>query len=442
LGLPGVLPVLNARAVEWGLRVALALECDIARVMKFDRKQYFYPDLPKNYQISQYDQPLAQHGHLDIVVGEQAKRIGIHRIHLEEDAGKLLHDASQTETYVDFNRTGVPLLEIVSEPELRSADEAYEYLTELKAILQYLDVSTCNMEEGSLRCDTNISLRPVGTTTLGSKVEVKNLNSFRAVKQALEHEITRQAVVLDRGERIPQETRLWDAKGQQTASMRSKEEAADYRYFPEPDLVPFVLDPQLTAKVNAELPELPAARRRRFQSAYQLSAYDATVLTQDRALAQLFEGAVHAGAAPKPIANWIMGDLRAHLNAQHLEPEAVKLRPEWLAHLLELIARGQLSGRMAKDVFAQMLERGVDPAQLVKDGGLQQIVDPQALERIADEVLEANAKTVEDYRRGKVTAFTHLMGQAMKRSHGKANPQQMTQLLKQRLEQTKNVGGG
>jgi len=442
LGLPGALPVLNQRALEWGLRVALAFDCQIARVMKFDRKQYFYPDLPKNYQISQYDQPLAQHGHLDIVVAEQAKRIGIRRMHLEEDAGKLLHDASQTETYVDFNRTGVPLLEIVSEPELRSADEAYEYLVELKAILQYLDVSTCNMEEGSLRCDTNISLRPVGTTSFGSKVEIKNLNSFRAVKQALEHEITRQAALLARSERIPQQTRLWDAKGQKTESMRSKEEAADYRYFPEPDLVPFVLDPQLTAQVKQALPELPAKRRRRFQSSYQLSAYDATVLTQDRALAQLFEGAVQAGALPKPIANWIMGDLRAYLNAHHLEPDAVKLRPEWLAHLVELIDRGQLSSRMAKDVFAQMLERGVDPVQLVHEGGLQQIVEPEVLTRIADEVLEANAKTVEDYRNGKVTALTHLMGQAMKRSQGKANPQQMTQLLKQRLEHTKKVGGG
>ena len=437
LGLPGVLPVLNERALEWGIKVALAFDCEVAQVMKFDRKQYFYPDLPKNYQISQYDRPLCQHGHLDILVGGGSKRIRIRRIHLEEDAGKLLHEESEAESFVDFNRAGVPLLELVSEPDLRSADEAYEYLVGVKAILRYLDVSTCNMEEGSLRCDTNISLRRPGETALGSKVEVKNLNSFRGVKLALEYEAKRQAALLDRGERIPQETRLWDAKGQKTESMRSKEEAADYRYFPEPDLVPFVIDQTVVSRARAALPELPAQRRTRFQDSYQLSAYDAQVLTQDRALADLFEGAVRAGAAAKPVANWMMGDLRAYLNANALEPEAVKLRPEWLAHLLQLIADGTISGKMAKEVFVQMLERQADPAQLVSAGGLRQIVDANALEQIADEVLQANPKSVEDYRKGKVNAFTHLMGEAMKRSRGKANPQQMGELLKRKLEQAK-----
>ena len=435
LGLPGVLPVLNERVMEWGIRVALAVDCQIAQTMKFDRKQYFYPDLPKNYQISQYDRPLAQRGHLDIVADHAPKRIGITRIHLEEDAGKLLHEASQTESYVDFNRTGVPLLEIVSEPDLRSPEEAYHYLIELKAIIEYLAVSTCNMEEGSLRCDTNVSLRRPGASQFGAKVEVKNLNSFKAVKQALAYEIQRQAVALDQGQRIRQETRLWDARALRTEPMRSKEGAADYRYFPEPDLVPFVIDRALIARMKATLPELPAERRRRYQDAYQLSAYDAQVLTQHAALGELFEGALRCGAPPKPAANWIMGDYLAHLNAKNREPESEKLRPEWLAHLIQLVDDGTISGKMAKDLFVQTLERGEDPRRLVEEGGLKQIVDAAALEPIADEVLRKNQRSVEDYLKGKTTAFTHLMGQAMKLSKGKANPQQMAALLKRKLEQ-------
>ena len=434
LGLPGVLPVLNERALEWGIRVALAVDCRLAQVMKFDRKQYFYPDLPKNYQISQYDRPLAQRGHLDILVDGTAKRIGITRVHLEEDAGKLLHEASRTESYVDFNRTGVPLLEIVSEPDLRSPEEAYQYLIELKAIMEYLEVSTCNMEEGSLRCDTNISLRTPGTVAFGAKVEVKNLNSFKAVKQALEYEIRRQTAALEAGQRIAQETRLWDAKALRTEPMRSKEEAADYRYFPEPDLVPFVIEPALIERVQRALPELPAKRRQRYQEAYQLSAYDAHVLTQHRALGELFESALRAGAAAKPAANWIMGDYLAYLNAKGLEPDAEKLRPEWLVHLIQLVDDGTISGKMAKELFVQSLERGEDPRRLVEAGGLRQITDESALEPIAEEALRANQKSVEDYQKGKTTAFTHLMGQAMKLSKGKANPQQMAALLKRKLE--------
>ena len=439
LGLPGVLPVLNRQALQWGIRVALALDGQIAPLMKFDRKQYFYPDLPKNYQISQYDKPLAQHGHVTLETAAGPRRIGIRRIHLEEDAGKLLHDAHQTDSFVDFNRAGVPLLEIVSEPDLRTPEEAYQYLVRLKGVLQYLDVSTCNMEEGSLRCDTNVSLRAPGQAALGTKVEVKNLNSFKAVKQALEYEQRRQATTLARGEGLAQETRLWDAKALKTESLRSKEEAADYRYFPEPDLVPFLLDARLIEQVRRDLPELPKARARRFQEAYQLSPYDAAVLTQSRALAELFELALKAGAEPKPVANWLMGDFLAYLNANALEPDAVKLRPEWLAHLLELIGKGTISGKMAKEVFARMLAEGKDPRQIVEAGGLRQIVEAGALERIADEVLQANPASVEAYRKGKTNALTHLMGQAMKQSQGKAHPQQMQDVLKRKLEHI-NIG--
>ena len=439
LGLPGVLPVLNERVLEWGIRTALAFDCTIAQIMKFDRKQYFYPDLPKGYQISQYDQPMAHQGFLEIHPERGTKRISIRRIHLEEDAGKLLHEASPTESFVDFNRTGVPLLEIVSEPDLRSSDEAYQYLVGLKAILQYLDVSTCNMEEGSLRCDTNISLRRVGETGLGSKVEVKNLNSFRAVKLAIEHEISRQAAALDRGERIPQETRLWDAKRERTESMRSKEEAADYRYFPEPDLVPFMIARDRVEEIRKTLPELPAQRASRYQQTYQLSGYDATVLTQERTLGELFEGAIRAGAKPKLAANWIMGDLLAYLNAERLEPERITIRPEWLAHLIELIENGTISGKMGKELFLRMVQEGVDPAEVVQQAGLRQIVDPAALTQLADEVLRENANSVAAYRQGKVNALTFLIGQAMKRSQGKANPQQIRTLLMDKLDQMKEV---
>ncbi len=433
LGLPGALPVLNEQALAWGIRVGLALDCTVAPLMKFDRKHYFYPDLPKNFQISQYDRPLASNGHVDLEGEGATKRIRIRRVHLEEDAGKLLHETGQPVSFVDMNRTGVPLLEIVSEPDLRTSEDAYQYLVELKALLQYLDVSTCNMEEGSLRCDTNISLRPAGQETLGVKVEVKNLNSFRAVKQALEFEAGRQGALLSRGERILQETRLWNAHSLQTDSMRSKEEAADYRYFPEPDLVPFTIEAAAVEQIRRKLPELPAQRRLRYQQTYQLSAYDAQVLVQQRALAELFEGAVRLGAKPKPVANWIMGGFMAYLNAKRLEPESLQVQPEWVVHLIELVDGGTLSGTMAKEVFLAMLERRVDPAELVREGGLRQISDAQTLERIAHEVLEQHPKSAEDYAKGKANALMFLVGQAMKRSSGKANPQQMTEILKRKV---------
>ncbi len=439
LGLPGALPVLNRQALEWGIRAALAFNCRLASVMKFDRKQYFYPDLPKGYQISQYDQPLCHHGHLDITVGETAKRIGITRIHLEEDAGKLLHEHSQTHTFVDFNRAGVPLLEIVSEPDLRSSEEAAQYLVELKALIQYLGVSTCNMEEGSLRCDTNVSIRRAGTKEFGVKVEIKNLNSFRGVKLALEHEIERQTQLLSRGERIVQETRLWEAKRQITEPRRTKEMAADYRYFPEPDLVPFRIEQDVVERVQRALPELPAARRRRFQQAYQLSAYDAHVLTQSRALADLFEAAVTGYPRPKPVANWIMGDLSAYLNAKGLTPEQITIRPAWLVHLVQLVEQETISGKMAKDLLVQMLERGMDPTRLVEERRLRQIVDVGELERVADLVIAGNPQSAQAFRQGKANALMFLVGQGMKRTQGKANPQQLTEVLRRKLARLSQV---
>ena len=432
LGLPGALPVLNHRAFEWGIKTALAFDCRLAQVMKFDRKQYFYPDLPKGYQISQYDQPLAQAGYLDIEVEGQAKRIRIRRIHLEEDAGKLLHDPQAPVSYVDFNRAGIALLEIVSEPDLRSPDEAYEYLLELKAVLEYLDVSTCDMEKGSLRCDTNISLRKPGEA-LGARVEIKNLNSFKAVKAALVYEIVRQAKRLDAGERIAQETRLWNAKSEQTETMRSKEEASDYRYFPEPDLVPFTIQPRVREAIATQLPPLPAQRRVRLMDTYGLSAYDAQVLTQHRRLAELFEGAIAQGAKPKPLANWIMGELLAYLNARGQEPSGVTVRPEWLVHLLEAIDAGTISGTMAKELFVESIERQVDPAQVIRENDLRQIVDHGQLDQLAEEVIAGFQQSVEDYRKGKANALMFLVGKCMERSKGKANPTQMTEILKRKL---------
>ncbi len=407
--------------------------------MKFDRKPYFYPDLPKGYQISQYDQPLAQRGHLDIVVGEQTKRIGIHRIHMEEDAGKLLHDPHATASYVDFNRAGVPLLEIVSEPEMRAPEEAYQYLTELKAVLSYLDVSTCNMEEGSLRCDANVSLRPAGTTPFGAKVEIKNLNSFKAVKAAIEYEMVRQAEALDRGERIVQETRLWDAKAQTTESMRSKEGASDYRYFPEPDLVPFVIDAAHVKAVAAKLPELPAKRRARLAQQYQLPAYDASVLTQHRRLVEVFEQAVAQYGKAKPVANWVMVELMAYCNARQRDPDEITLQPVWLVHLLQAIDNATISGKMAKELFVESIEQQVDPQQIIEAKGLRQIVDTSELEKVAEDVLADNPKSVEAFRGGKQNALMFLVGQCMQRTKGKANPQSMMEILKRKLTESKEV---
>jgi aspartyl-tRNA(Asn)/glutamyl-tRNA(Gln) amidotransferase subunit B len=436
LGLPGVLPVLNRQVLEFGIRAALALNCEVARFSKFDRKNYYYPDLPKNYQISQYDLPLAQWGHLDIETGQGTKRIGITRIHMEEDAGKLVHQGTIATTpysLVDYNRTGVPLLEIVSEPDLRSTDEAKAYLEKIKSIIQYTGVSDCKMEEGSLRCDANISLRPTGSTVLGTKAEIKNMNSFKALYKALEYEVKRQISTLQQGGRIVQETRTWDEAKGVTLSMRSKEEAQDYRYLPDPDLVPMVIERELVARIKADLPELPDARRQRYVTEFGLSPYDAMVLTDTRELADYFEKCVTLYPNAKTVGNWVMGDLSRLVNIAHLDIIDCPVRPHQLAAMLKMIDDGTISGKIAKTVFEEMFATGKDPVAIVKEKGLVQITDEGALDAIVEQVLSGNPKSVEDYRAGKEKALGFLVGQVMKATRGKANPELVNRLLKSKL---------
>jgi aspartyl-tRNA(Asn)/glutamyl-tRNA(Gln) amidotransferase subunit B len=436
LGLPGVLPVLNAKVVEFAVRTGLALNCRILPFSKFDRKNYYYPDLPKNFQTSQYDLPIAVDGYLDIEVNGETRRIGITRVHMEEDAGKLVHAgtiARADYTLVDYNRTGVPLLEIVSEPDIRSADEAKAYLEKLKAILQYIDVSDCKMEEGSLRCDANISLRPKGETKFGTKTEIKNLNSFKAVQKGLEYEALRQADVLDEGGRVVQETRSWDDARGQTVSLRSKEQAHDYRYFPEPDLVPIIVDPAWVEDIRRSLPELPDARQARLMKDYGLSAYDAGVLTASRATADYFDATVAAGADAKTAANWIMGELSRHLNAAGREIDDCPVAPGQLAALIELQAKGTVSGKIAKTVFEEMWASGKDAAVIVKEQGLVQISDEGAVVAVVEKVIAANPQSVADFKAGKERALGFLVGQIMKETKGRANPELVNKLLRERM---------
>lgn len=436
LGLPGVLPVLNAKVLEFAVRTGLALNCRILPFSKFDRKNYYYPDLPKNFQTSQYDLPIAVDGHLDIEVDGQTRRIGITRVHMEEDAGKLVHAgtiARADYTLVDYNRTGVPLLEIVSEPDIRSAEEAKAYLEKLKAILQYIDVSDCKMEEGSLRCDANISLRPKGETKLGTKAEIKNLNSFKAVQKGLEYEAYRQAEVLDEGGRIVQETRSWDDARGQTVSLRSKEQAHDYRYFPEPDLVPMVVDPAWVEDIRRSLPELPDARQARLMKDYGLSDYDAGVITASRAMADYFDATVAAGADAKAAANWLMGELSRHLNAAGREIDDCPVAPGQLAALIDLLAKGTVSGKIAKTVFEEMWASGKDAAVIVKEQGLVQISDEGAVVAVVEKVIAANPQSVADFKAGKERALGFLVGQIMKETKGRANPEVVNKLLRERL---------
>lgn len=437
LGLPGVLPVVNKEVVDYAIRVALALNCDIARFCKFDRKNYYYPDLPKNYQISQYDLPLAKNGYLEIETANGSKRVGITRIHMEEDAGKLVHQGNITTTpysLVDYNRTGVPLLEIVSEPDLRSPEEARAYLEKLRTIIQYTGVSDCKMEEGSLRCDANVSVRPVGSDALGTKTEIKNMNSFRALYRALAYEIDRQIAVLAEGGRVVQETRAWDEDRGVTVSMRSKEEAHDYRYFPDPDLVPLVIDEAWIERVRATLPELPDARRKRYIEDFGLSRYDATVLTSSKELGDYFEACIAAYPHPKTVANWVMGELARLLNAHNMDITASPVTPDQLASLLRLIDDGTISGKIAKTVFEDMFATRKDPATIVREKGLVQITDVDALSAVVDEVINANPKSVQDYKAGKEKALGFLVGQVMKATRGKANPALVNKLLKERLD--------
>ncbi len=436
LGMPGSLPVLNRQAVEFALKMALATHCRIPAESVFARKNYFYPDLPKGYQISQYELPLAEHGFLEIRVNGVLRRIGITRIHLEEDAGKLIHSELRPVSFVDFNRTGVPLIEIVSEPDLRAPEEAVEYLKALRNILLYLEICDGNMEEGSLRCDANISLRPLGAPEFGTKTELKNMNSFRFVRMALEYEIKRQRALLSAGREILQETRLWDSSQGQTLSMRGKEEAHDYRYFPDPDLVPVRIDPEWLAALQQSLPELPAARQQRFQDQYGLPEYDAEVLTGEKALADYFEACVAEFPQPKKVSNWIMAELLRELKKEEAGIAACRVSPRALGRLLALVEQGTLSGKLAKTVFEEMAATGKDPEAIVKEKGLVQISDAEALVPVAREILAAHPKEVADYRAGKTKVLGFFVGQLMRRTKGQANPQLANKIFRRLL------GGG
>ena len=434
LGFPGSLPVANAKAVEYLCKAGMALGCDVAAYSKFDRKNYFYPDMPKNYQISQYDMPLTTGGGITLPAG---KRVRLTRIHLEEDTGKNVHAgesiAKSAYTLVDFNRAGVPLMEIVSEPEIASAQEAEAYLTELKAVMSYIGVSDVKMHEGSLRCDANVSIRPVGSTDLGTKVEIKNLNSFRSVGRAIDYEIARMRECLRAGERIVQETRGWDETSGSTHSMRSKEQAHDYRYFPDPDLVPLELDSAMLERWRAQLPELPSAKRERYVREFGLSAYDAGVLTEERETAQFFEAVAASSGNPKQAANWMMGDVRRVLQKHELTLAQAKVRPQQLAALIALVADGTISGKAAKEVIEPVVVEGADPKHVIEERGLAQTSDTAAVAAFVDQALAANAESVASYKAGKEKAFEFIVGQVMKLSRGKANVEMVRALLKERL---------
>jgi aspartyl-tRNA(Asn)/glutamyl-tRNA(Gln) amidotransferase subunit B len=436
LGLPGALPVLTKDAVELAIKAAIALNCQVRPLSRFARKNYFYPDLPKGYQISQYDEPVAEHGYVDIQVDGQDKRIGVTRVHMEDDAGKSIHDGfkdSDRNSYVDLNRCGTPLIEIVSEPDMRSSDEAYAYLTELKQVLQFVQVSTCDMEKGHLRCDANVSVRLRGAEKFGTKAEVKNLNSFRFLKMALDYEIARQVAVLESGGRIPQETRLYNVETGQTVGMRSKEQAHDYRYFPEPDLVPLRVSEKWLNSIKADMPELPARKRVRFVADYGLRDYDAQVLTSTRDIAEYYEEAAKVSGDPKTAANWVMGELAGALKAAGKEITESPVPAKSLGELVALIAKGDLSGKLAKEIFPKMFESGEAPSVIVDREGLRQIKDTGALQKIVDDVIAANPKQVEQYRGGKTAVIGFLVGQVMKASRGQADPAAVNELLKSTL---------
>jgi len=437
LGLPGALPVLNRRAVEFAVLAAAALNCRINQTSIFARKNYFYPDLPKGYQISQYDKPLAEHGYIEIKAESGSKKIGITRVHLEEDAGKSLHDGlpdSHQWTSIDLNRSGVPLIEIVSEPDITSPDEAYEYLTRLKEIILYTGVSDCNMEEGSLRADANVSIRPRGQHEFGTKTEVKNVNSFRYIRQALEYEIERHEQVLESGGRIEQETRLYNAAEGKTFGMRSKEQAHDYRYFPEPDLLPLAIDQTWREEIIATMPELPEARRARLVAQYGITEYDATTLTGTRALAEQFEAAAATAKNPKRVANLVQSELMGRLKAKGLEIEQSPISMKGVAMSADLVESGAISGKILKQLYDLAFERGEDFPVVYEKEKPQQITDTLAIERIIDEVIAGNPKQLEQYRGGKKTVMSYFVGQVMKASKGQANPGLVNELLVKKLE--------
>jgi aspartyl-tRNA(Asn)/glutamyl-tRNA(Gln) amidotransferase subunit B len=433
LGLPGALPVLNKEVFRLGLRAVLALKGTPSTKIKFDRKNYFYPDLPKGYQISQFDMPLGQGGVIEIELGGAMKTIRLNRLHLEEDAGKLMHDVSSDGSVVDLNRAGTPLAEIVSEPDLDSADEAYVYLTNLKAILRSIGVSECDMEKGQLRCDANVSVRKTKQDSLGRRVEIKNLNSFKAVKAAIEHEIERQSAALDKGEIIAQETRLWDDVKEKTFTMRSKEEAHDYRYFPEPDLVPFSVSEAEIERERKALPELPQQKKERFVKEYNISVYDAAQVTESADVAAFFEETAKA-VHPKVVINWIIGPVFAYLSEKNIDFKETKLTPEKLAKLTSLVDEGKVSLQLAKEkLFPEVIEKGLDPERVLNEKGLAQVSDDSALEVWIVEVIAVNEKVVADFKSGKESAAMFLVGQVMKKSQGKANPGKVQTLVRKKL---------
>ena len=433
LGMPGVLPVLNMKVVEYAMMMALATNCTINPSNSFARKNYFYPDLPKGYQISQYAYPLAEHGYVWIETDGKQKKIGITRIHMEEDAGKLIHDENNPFSYVDLNRTGVPLIEIVGEPDIRSPEEAAEYLKRLHEILVYLEICDGNMEEGSFRCDANVSIRPIGQKEFGTRTELKNMNSFRNVQRALEYEIKRQQYLVENGEPIIQETRLWDDAQGATNSMRSKEEAHDYRYFPDPDLVKVVVDEDWIAKIRKSLPELPVAKRERFIREYQIPAYDAGVLTADKALALYYEDVVRLCGKPKQASNWVMGDVLRFLNEEKRDIRQCPISARSLADMINLIEEGTISGKMAKDIVEDMYHTGKPPQDIIREKGLVQITDEGELTETIKAIIDAHPAQLADYRGGREKLFGFFVGQVMKATQGKANPQLVNNLLKKML---------
>jgi len=434
LGHPGVLPVLNKKAVEFAVRMGLATNCRINQKSVFARKNYFYPDLPKGYQISQYDLPICENGHIDILPKDgTAKRLGITRIHLEEDAGKSIHD-QDSDTLVDVNRCGVPLIEIVSEPDMRSAEDAYLYLVKIKQILEYLGICDGNMEEGSLRCDANISIRPVGQKEFGTKAEVKNMNSFRNVEKAINREIERQTEIIEDGGKIVQQTLLWNADLNEVFPMRSKEEAHDYRYFPEPDLMPVIVSDKWRTEILDSLPELPEARRTRLVSDYSLPEYDAEILTSSKNIADYYETAVKTAKDPKAVSNWVMGDVLKVIKEEKVEISEFPVKPEQLGKLVNLISNNTINGKIAKDVFSEMLKSGNDPEQIVKDKNLVQITDSSLIENAVENAISQNPAEVKEYLAGKVKLIGFFVGKIMQETKGKANPQAVNEILKQKLE--------
>jgi aspartyl-tRNA(Asn)/glutamyl-tRNA(Gln) amidotransferase subunit B len=434
MGMPGVLPVLNKNVVDYGIRLGLATGCSIARKNIFARKNYFYPDLPKGYQITQYESPLCEHGFLEIETGSAVKKIGITRIHMEEDAGKNIHDEVEPVSYIDFNRAGVPLLEIVSEPDISSTDEAVAYLKELRQTLMYLDICDGNMEEGSFRCDANISVKPKGEREFGVRTELKNMNSFRNVSKALEFEVKRHISILESGGKVEQDTMLWNASENKTYSMRSKEESHDYRYFPEPDLIPLEVDDEWIESIRKTIPELPSAKRKRFQEHYGLPVYDADVLTQSKSLAEYFEQCTSALDSPKEISNWIMTEVLRTLNEKGIEITELKITPKMLTEMLSLIRKGTISISMAKDVFSEMAATGKPAEDIVKTRGLEQLSDEDDLKALVKEIIENNPEEVQRYKDGKTGLLGFFVGQLMKATKGKANPNLANKLIKEMLD--------